>query len=94
MTDQQILIDAIEKAGFVIADHIDPWRTSDPEQTISRLARVARAGTTDPNKKPAGMNRRAFIRSHYLGNPQIFRRRFAPVFHLFETHLGTFIEVA
>jgi hypothetical protein len=24
MTDQQILIDAIEKAGVVIAEHIDP----------------------------------------------------------------------
>lgn len=40
MTDQQILIEAIEKAGVVIADHIDPWRTSDPEQTIDRLIAV------------------------------------------------------
>jgi hypothetical protein len=40
MTDQQILVDAIEKAGFIIADHIDPWRVSDPEQTISRLIAV------------------------------------------------------
>jgi hypothetical protein len=37
MTDQQILIDALERAGAVIADHIDPWCTSDPEQTINRL---------------------------------------------------------
>jgi hypothetical protein len=27
VTDQQILIEAIEKAGVVIADHIDPWLT-------------------------------------------------------------------
>lgn len=40
MTDQQILVEAIEKAGFVIADHIDPWRVSDPEKTISRLIAV------------------------------------------------------
>jgi hypothetical protein len=40
MTDQQILIDAIEKAGVVIADYIDPLRTSDPEQTIDRLIAV------------------------------------------------------
>jgi hypothetical protein len=45
VTDQQILIDAIEKAGFVIADHIDPWRISDPEQTISRL--IAMRDTQD-----------------------------------------------
>jgi hypothetical protein len=40
MTDQQILVDAIEKAGLVISDHIDPWRVSDPEQTINRLIAV------------------------------------------------------
>jgi hypothetical protein len=40
MTDQQILVDAIEKAGFVIADHIDPWRICDPEHTIGRLIAV------------------------------------------------------
>jgi hypothetical protein len=40
VTDQQILIDVIEKAGVVIAEHIDPRITSDPEQTISRLIAV------------------------------------------------------
>jgi hypothetical protein len=40
MTDQQILIDAIERAGVVIADHIDPSRISDPDQTIDRLIAV------------------------------------------------------
>jgi hypothetical protein len=40
MTDQQILIEAIEKAVVVIAEHIDPRVTSDPEQTINRLIAV------------------------------------------------------
>jgi hypothetical protein len=40
MTDQQILIEAVEKAGVVIAKHIDPRITSDPEQTINRLISV------------------------------------------------------
>jgi hypothetical protein len=40
MTDQQILIEAIERAGVVIAEHIDPRITSDPEQTINRLIAV------------------------------------------------------
>ena len=40
MTDQQILVAAIEKAGVVIADHIDPSRISDPEKTIDRLVAV------------------------------------------------------
>jgi hypothetical protein len=40
MTDQQILIGAIEKAGVIIAEHIDPRITSDPEQTMNRLIAV------------------------------------------------------
>jgi hypothetical protein len=40
MTDQQILIEAIEKAGAIIADYIDPSRISDPEQTIDRFIAV------------------------------------------------------
>jgi hypothetical protein len=40
MSDQQILIEAIEKAGVVIAKHIDPRNASDPEQTINRLIAV------------------------------------------------------
>jgi hypothetical protein len=53
MTDQQILIEAIEKAGVVIAEHIEPGHTRDPEQTISRLIAVldtqdvARRGRSD-----------------------------------------------
>jgi hypothetical protein len=37
MTDQQILMDAIEKAGVIFAKHIEPGRAGDPEQTINRL---------------------------------------------------------
>jgi hypothetical protein len=40
MTDQQILVDAIEKAGVVIADYLDPSLITDPEQTIDRLIAV------------------------------------------------------
>jgi hypothetical protein len=39
-TDQQILIEAIEKAGVVIANHIDPRKMGDPEQTLNRLIAV------------------------------------------------------
>jgi hypothetical protein len=37
MTDQQILIQAIERAGVIIAEPIDPRITSDPERTINGL---------------------------------------------------------
>ena len=40
MTDQQTVIEAIERAGVVLAEHIDPRITSDPEQTINRLIAV------------------------------------------------------
>jgi hypothetical protein len=40
MTDHQILIKTIERAGAIIAEHIDPRRTSDTEQTINRLITV------------------------------------------------------
>jgi hypothetical protein len=30
MTDQQILIEAIEKAGVIIAEYIEPGRARDP----------------------------------------------------------------
>jgi hypothetical protein len=40
MTDQQILIEAIERAGVVIAEHIDPRITSDREETINNLIAV------------------------------------------------------
>jgi hypothetical protein len=40
MTDQQILIDAIETAGVIIGEHIEPGHARDPEQTINRLIAV------------------------------------------------------
>ena len=40
MTDQQILIEAIEKAGVIIAVHIEPGHARDPVQTINRLIAV------------------------------------------------------
>jgi hypothetical protein len=40
MTDQQILIAALEKAGAIIGEHIEPGRARDPEQTINRLIAV------------------------------------------------------
>jgi hypothetical protein len=40
MSDQQILIDGIENAGTIIAEHIEPGPAGDPEQTINRLIEV------------------------------------------------------
>jgi hypothetical protein len=40
MTDQEILIDAIERAGRIIGQHIEPGHAQDPEQTINRLIAV------------------------------------------------------
>jgi hypothetical protein len=40
MSDQRILIAAIEMAGVIIAEHIEPGRSRDPEQIISRLVAV------------------------------------------------------
>ena len=40
MIDVQTLIAALEKAGVIIAEHIEPGRARDPEQTINRLIAV------------------------------------------------------
>jgi hypothetical protein len=40
MTDQKILIEALERAGVIIAEHISPGHAQDPEQTINRLIAV------------------------------------------------------
>ena len=40
MTDQQILLEAIEKAGVIIARYIEPGRTRDPRQAINQLIAV------------------------------------------------------
>jgi hypothetical protein len=35
MTDQKILIDVIERAGVIIAEHIEPGHARDPEQPLT-----------------------------------------------------------
>jgi hypothetical protein len=59
MTDQQILIEAIEKAGVVIVEHIEPGHARDPEQTINRLIAVLDtqdvAGAMTPLKAGFGL---------------------------------------
>jgi hypothetical protein len=40
MTDQQTLIDAVERAGVIIAEHIEPGHAQNPEQTVNRLIAV------------------------------------------------------
>ena len=40
MTDQQILIEAIERAGVIIAECIEPGGARDPRQAINRLIAV------------------------------------------------------
>jgi len=59
MTDVQTLIAAVEKAGGIIADHIEPGRARDPEQTINRLIAVLDtqgvAGAIERLKKGFGL---------------------------------------
>jgi hypothetical protein len=40
MRDEHKLIDAIETAGFIIAQHLDPNQVRDPERNINRLIAV------------------------------------------------------
>jgi hypothetical protein len=40
MTDVQTLIATLERAGVIIAEHIEPGRARDAEQTINRLMAV------------------------------------------------------
>ena len=40
MTDQQKLIDALDKAALIIAEHIEPGHARGPEQTINRLIQL------------------------------------------------------
>lgn len=41
MTDQQILIDAVERAGTIIAEYVAPGhRARDPRQAINQLIAV------------------------------------------------------
>jgi hypothetical protein len=40
LTDQELVIFALKDAGRVIAEHLDPGRTRDPEETLARLIRT------------------------------------------------------
>lgn len=39
MTDQELIIVALKDARRIIAEHLEPGRTRDPEETITRLVR-------------------------------------------------------
>jgi hypothetical protein len=40
LTDQEVIISALKDAGRIIAEHLEPGRTRDPEETVSRLIRT------------------------------------------------------
>jgi hypothetical protein len=40
VTDQELIIFALKDVGRVIAEHLDPGRTRDPEETLTRLIRI------------------------------------------------------
>lgn len=40
MTDQEVIIFALKDAGRIIAEHLEPGRTRDPEETLTRLIRT------------------------------------------------------
>ena len=37
LTDQEVIISALKDAGRIIAEHLGPGRTRDPEETVTRL---------------------------------------------------------
>jgi integrase len=37
LTDQELIIFALKDAGRIIAEHLEPGRARDPEETITRL---------------------------------------------------------
>ena len=37
LTDQEVIISALKDAGRIIAEHLEPGRTRDPEETVTRL---------------------------------------------------------
>lgn len=39
-TDQELIIFALRDAGRIIAEHLEPGRTRDPEETVTRLIRT------------------------------------------------------
>jgi hypothetical protein len=54
--DQEVIISALKDAGRIIAEHLEPGRTRDPEETVTRLIRTL---DRPEMKKPAVVNRRA-----------------------------------
>jgi hypothetical protein len=40
MTDQELMIDALEEARRILADHIEPGARRRPESTVNELLRV------------------------------------------------------
>jgi hypothetical protein len=40
MTDQQLLISAVRKAGHILAEHLKPSARRDAEETIAQLVEV------------------------------------------------------
>jgi hypothetical protein len=40
LTDQKLIIFALKDAGRIIAEHLEPGRTRDPEETVTRLIRT------------------------------------------------------
>ena len=40
MTDQEVIIFAFKDAARMIAEHLAPGRTRDPEETVTRLIRT------------------------------------------------------
>jgi hypothetical protein len=40
LTDQEVIISALKDAGRIIAEHLEPGRARDPEETVTRLIRT------------------------------------------------------
>jgi hypothetical protein len=40
LTDQEVIISALKDAGRIIAEHLEPGRTRDPEETVTRPIRT------------------------------------------------------
>ena len=40
LTDQEVIVFALKDAGRIIAEHLKPGRTRDPEETVTRLIRT------------------------------------------------------
>jgi hypothetical protein len=40
LTDQEVIVFALKDALRIIAEHLEPGRTRDPEETVTRLIRA------------------------------------------------------